>query len=46
MALNSTTGQPIFDYDAGAPIWTAPAIRADGSLVVADTKGRVMVFAA
>ena len=43
-ALDSHTGRAIFDYDAGAPVWTAPAIRPDGWLVVADRNGRVIVL--
>jgi outer membrane protein assembly factor BamB len=46
-ALSAATGQPVFDYDAQVfpGIWTAPAIRPDGSLAVADRRGRVMLFA-
>jgi len=43
-AIESTTGRKVFDYDAGAPIWTAPAIRPDGSLLIADRLGRVMLL--
>lgn len=43
-AIDSNTGQQIFDYDAGMSVWSAPAIRPDGSLVVADRNGRVMLF--
>jgi large repetitive protein len=43
-ALDGSNGRLISDYDAHAPIWTAPAIRPDGSLVVADRSGRVMVL--
>ena len=43
-AIDSSTGEGIFSYDAGAAIWTAPAIRPDGSLVVADRTGRVLVL--
>jgi large repetitive protein len=42
--LDGATGEQLADYDAGAPIWTAPAIRPDGSLVIADRTGRVMVI--
>jgi outer membrane protein assembly factor BamB len=45
-ALDSANGQAIFEYDAGRPIWTAPSIRPDGSLVVADRSGRIMLFGA
>jgi hypothetical protein len=40
----STNGTLVFDYDAPAPIWTAPAIRPDRSLVVAERLGRVMLL--
>jgi outer membrane protein assembly factor BamB len=43
-ALDGRSGQLIFDFDAHAPIWTAPAIRPDGSLVIADRNGRVMLL--
>src|SRR6185436_7633110 len=44
VGIEATTGKQILDYDAGAPVWTAPAIRPDGSLVVADRKGRVLLL--
>ena len=44
IALEGATGELIFDYDARAPVWTAPALRPDGSLVVADRAGRVLVL--
>jgi outer membrane protein assembly factor BamB len=44
LALDGATGRLIFDYDAQAPIWTAPALRPDGSIVVADRLGRVMLL--
>ena len=43
-AIDSRTGREVFDLDAGAPVWTAPAVRPDGSLVVADRNGRVLVI--
>jgi outer membrane protein assembly factor BamB len=43
-AIDSRTGREVFDMDAGAPVWTAPAIRPDRSLVVADRNGRVLVI--
>ena len=45
-ALDSATGRPIFDHDAGQQLWSAPSIRPDGSLVVADRTGRIMLFGA
>ncbi|HEX2184783.1 MAG TPA: PQQ-binding-like beta-propeller repeat protein, partial [Chloroflexota bacterium] len=47
IALNSATGQPVFDFNAeGGAIWSPPSIRPDGSLVTADRKGRIMLFGA
>jgi outer membrane protein assembly factor BamB len=43
-ALDGQTGTQVFDYEAGQPVWTAPAIRPDGTLVIADRKGRVVVL--
>jgi large repetitive protein len=43
-AIDSASGQGVADYDAQAPIWTTPAIRPDGTLVVADRNGRVLVL--
>jgi hypothetical protein len=43
-ALGGATGHVLADYDAGVPVWTAPAIRPDGTLLVADRQGRVMVL--
>ena len=31
-------------YDAGAAVWTAPSIRPDGTLVVGDRTGRILVL--
>jgi hypothetical protein len=42
--IDGATGQGVFDFDAGSAVWTAPAIRPDGSLVVADRSGRVLVL--
>jgi outer membrane protein assembly factor BamB len=43
-ALDTATGKPIADYDAGQQIWSAPSIRPDGTLVVADRGGKVLVL--
>jgi outer membrane protein assembly factor BamB len=43
-AIDAQSGEAVFDYDAGMAVWTAPAIRPDGSLVVADRNGRVLVL--
>ena len=44
LAVDGASGRLVFDYDARAPIWTAPALRPDGSVVVADRLGRVMLL--
>ncbi len=43
--IDSATGKQVFDYAAGFSVWTAPAIRPDGSLVVATQHGRVELLA-
>jgi outer membrane protein assembly factor BamB len=45
-AIDSADGKGMFDYNAGQEVWSDPSIRPDGSLVMADRKGRVMLFAA
>jgi outer membrane protein assembly factor BamB len=40
----STVGHVLALDGAHAPIWTAPAIRPDGSLVIADRLGRVLLL--
>lgn len=42
--LDGASGDTLADYDANAPVWTAPAIRPDGTLIVADRGGRVMLL--
>jgi outer membrane protein assembly factor BamB len=42
--VDSASGQPLGDYDARASVWAAPSIRPDGTLVVADRSGRVLVL--
>jgi outer membrane protein assembly factor BamB len=43
-ALDTATGKSIADYDAGQQIWSAPSVRPDGTLVVADRTGKVLVL--
>jgi outer membrane protein assembly factor BamB len=43
-AIDTSTGRPLWDYDAGQEVWTAPSILPNGSLVVADRKGKVLLF--
>ena len=43
--IDSHGAQKLFDwFGGGPPIWTAPAVRPDGTLVVGDRTGRVMVL--
>jgi outer membrane protein assembly factor BamB len=44
-AVDSATGERIWDYDAHNEVWSAPSIRPDGSLVIADRGGLVQVLA-
>jgi hypothetical protein len=44
LALDSTSGALLADYNAGAAVWSAPSIRPEGTLVVADRSGRVLVL--
>jgi hypothetical protein len=43
-ALDTTTGEPVADFDAGEQVWSAPSIRPDGTLVVGDRTGKVLVL--
>jgi outer membrane protein assembly factor BamB len=43
-ALDSATGDLVADYFAGTAVWSAPSIRPDGTVVVADRMGRVQVL--
>ena len=43
-ALDSASGEVVGDYAAGAAVWSAPSIRPDGTLVLADRSGRVLVL--
>ena len=45
-AIDTANGQWLADFDAGAPVWSAPSIRADGTLVTADVDSRVLVLGA
>jgi outer membrane protein assembly factor BamB len=42
--IDTTNGEGFADYDAQAAVWTAPALRPDGTLVVADRNGVVRVL--
>jgi len=43
-SIDTATDEYITDLDVGAPVWTAPSIRPDGSIVVADRNGRILVL--
>ena len=43
-ALDAASGEVLFDYHAEAPVWTAPAIRPDGTLVIGDVRGKVTLL--
>jgi outer membrane protein assembly factor BamB len=43
-ALDSTNGSLVADYAGDAAVWTAPSIRPDGTLVVGDRQGRILVL--
>jgi large repetitive protein len=43
-AIDTAAGEAIADYDAGQQVWSAPSVRPDGTLVVADRSGRVLVL--
>jgi outer membrane protein assembly factor BamB len=43
-SVASATGDYITDLDVGAPVWTAPSLRPDGSIVVGDRNGRILVL--
>jgi hypothetical protein len=46
LALDASNGQRVFEHEVGVPVWTAPSIRPDGSLVIGDRNGRVMLLGA
>jgi len=43
-ALDSARGEQLWDFDAHNQVWSAPSIRPDGTLVIADRSGLVQVF--
>jgi large repetitive protein len=43
-AVDSARGEQIWDYDAHNQVWSAPSIRPDGTLVIADRGGLVQVL--
>ena len=44
IAIDSATGRRVFDWTDGAPVWTAPALRPDGTIVIADTRGYISLI--
>jgi outer membrane protein assembly factor BamB len=43
-AVDSSNGQQVWDFDAKDQVWTAPSIRPDGTLVIANRAGLVEVI--
>jgi outer membrane protein assembly factor BamB len=43
-AVDTARGEQVWDYDAHNAVWTAPSIRPDGTLVIADRGGLVQVL--
>ncbi|MFI5268035.1 MAG: PQQ-binding-like beta-propeller repeat protein, partial [Chloroflexota bacterium] len=44
-ALDSSTGNEVGVFDAGAAVWSTPAVRPDGSLVAANRDGLIFELA-
>ena len=44
IAIDSATGQRVFDWTDGAPVWTAPALRPDGTILIGDTRGYISLI--
>jgi outer membrane protein assembly factor BamB len=43
-AVDTARGEQVWDYDARNEVWSAPSIRPDGTLVIADRSGLVQVL--
>jgi large repetitive protein len=43
-AVDSASGEQVWDYDAKNQVWSAPSIRPDGTLVIADRGGLIQVI--
>jgi outer membrane protein assembly factor BamB len=43
-ALDSASGEPVWDIDIHNQVWSAPSIRPDGTLAIADRGGVVQVI--
>jgi large repetitive protein len=43
-AIDSSNGEPLWDLDVHNQVWSAPSIRPDGTLVIADRGGVVQVI--
>jgi outer membrane protein assembly factor BamB len=46
IAINSRTGEKVWDFTNpnSVAVWTAPALRSDGSIVIGDTRGFVRLI--
>jgi outer membrane protein assembly factor BamB len=46
IAVDSRTGQKVWDYTNpnAVPVWTTPALRSDGSVVIGDTHGFIRLI--
>jgi len=43
-SIGAADGERYTDLDMNAPVWTAPSIRPDGTVVVADRNSRLYVL--
>ena len=44
LALDASNGQAVAVYNAVESVWTAPSIRPDGTIVVGDRTGKILVL--
>jgi outer membrane protein assembly factor BamB len=44
LAVNAASGEQVWDYDAHNEVWSAPSIRPDGTIVIADRGGLIQVL--
>ncbi|HET6318550.1 MAG TPA: hypothetical protein VFG86_19015, partial [Chloroflexota bacterium] len=44
VAVDSSNGSTVAVYEATESVWTAPSIRPDNTLVVADRMGNILVL--
>jgi outer membrane protein assembly factor BamB len=43
-SVSAADGERFTDLDVGAPVWSAPSVRPDGTVVVGDRNGRIIVL--